>query len=143
MDSRNAPPSCQGPHTPDYGTNARIKGLSFRAKRGTLVSPAEPQARQVTTSRRRRPTTNDQQPTTGASRVRLETSSQARDLQELNKLQDPPLNPDPVASSADPASELWLILAYSSFVAWLFHSFAVRFFILSLRHLFSKFLGAG
>jgi hypothetical protein len=34
---------------------------------------------------------------------------------------------------------LWLFLAYTSFGAWLVHSFAVKYFLLSIHKLLAKF----
>jgi hypothetical protein len=42
------------------------------------------------------------------------------------------------AASAD-AMGWWMVAAYFSFSAWLFHSFAVRFFV-TIRRLLVKFL---
>jgi hypothetical protein len=34
----------------------------------------------------------------------------------------------------------WMAVAYASFGAWLLHSFAVRFFFVTIQRLFLKFL---
>jgi hypothetical protein len=39
-----------------------------------------------------------------------------------------------------PHLDYWMIASFASFVIWILHSYAVRFFFMSVRHLIIKFL---
>ncbi len=64
-----------------------------------------------------------------------------QNVKEPTELEDGPKSSHPVAKHASaPGLGLWLFAAYASFGAWLFHSFAVKFFLFSVQRLLAKFL---